>query len=109
MPQDPGEWNSLIVRPGQPLIGVPVEEDGQQLVRYFTDEATAAATFQSEQSIGDALSVIGAWSDLDWEEAAAEPDRVRHESPRTPPVEPRRRTWATPLRPVQFTSVMLAC
>ena len=34
-----------------------------------------------------ALAVIGAWSDLDWEETAAELDRIRHESTPTPPIE----------------------
>lgn len=76
---------SLAVRPDQPLIGVIVEEHGQELVRYFgTEEAVDAAA--SDASIQDALSLAGVWSDLDWREALAELDRIRHQSQPTPPI-----------------------
>jgi hypothetical protein len=32
------------------------------------------------------LALAGAWADLDWEEAEAELDRIRHESQPTPPI-----------------------
>jgi hypothetical protein len=35
----------------------------------------------------DALSVLGAWDDLDWEDMAAAFERMRHENPPAPPVE----------------------
>jgi hypothetical protein len=78
--------DSLTAEMGQPLIGVLVEADGRHFVRYFTNEAAAAAA-RSEQTLQAALGVIGAWSDLDWEELAADLDRIRHESPPTPPIE----------------------
>src|SRR5712691_8789695 len=35
----------------------------------------------------DACCLAGVWSDLDWEQAADELDRIRHESRPTPPFE----------------------
>ena len=76
---------SLLVQDNQPLIGIPFEEKGQEGVRYFTDEKAAdAAVPHSTQA---ALSVIGAWSYLDWEEMVEALDRIRHESKPTPPIE----------------------
>ena len=86
MSERPLGQHSLAVEASQPLIGVPVEEDGRQVVRYFTDQAAAAAA-RSDRTLRDALGVIGAWSDLDREETAAELDRIRHESRPTPPIE----------------------
>ena len=76
--------SSLLVQDNQPLIGIPFEEQGQEVVRYFTDEkaADAALTHSTTQA---ALSVIGAWSDLDWGEMVEALDRIRHESQLTPP------------------------
>lgn len=76
---------SLTVSDRHPLIGVQVEEDGQDVTRYFTDEsaADAAATDAETQA---ALAAIGAWADLDWREAVRDLDRIRHESEPTPPI-----------------------
>jgi hypothetical protein len=41
----------------------------------------------SDSAIEDALSVIGAWSDIPWEEMAEALDRIRHESKPTPPID----------------------
>jgi hypothetical protein len=68
-----------------PLIGIIVEEKGKEVVRYFTDEKAADAAV-SHNAIQDALSVIGAWRDLDWDETVAALDRIRHESTPTPPI-----------------------
>jgi len=77
---------SLVVRDDQPLIGVIVEEDGEEVTRYFTDEEAARAA-QGDTGTRAALRVVGAWADLDWEETARELDRIRHESKPTPPIE----------------------
>lgn len=69
----------------QPLIAIIFEEDGQEIVRYFTDEAEADAALPSE-SVQAALDLAGAWSHLDWEEVEAELDRIRHASQPTPPI-----------------------
>lgn len=75
----------LTIRGNQPLIGVFPDEDGQEVVHYFVDEA-AADQVLSQDSIQTALSLAGAWSDLDWVEAVEELDRIRHESWPTPPI-----------------------
>lgn len=71
-------------RRSQPLLGIITEEDGQEVVHYFTDEAEARAF---AQSLGPPRSLAGAWSDLDWDEVMSKLDRIRHESPPTPPIE----------------------
>jgi hypothetical protein len=68
-----------------PLIGIIVEENGQEVVRYFTEERAADAAV-SGNATQKALEVIGAWSDLDWDETVAALDRIRHESKPTPPI-----------------------
>ncbi len=78
--------SSLIVRPDQPLIGVLHQEDGQEVMRYFTEEESADATLGSTTPT-DALRLAGAWSDLDWEEMEKGLDRIRHESPPSAPLE----------------------
>lgn len=76
---------SLVVHNDQPLIGVIVREDGQDVTRYFADEQAADAAVQPSAT-EEALSAIGAWSDLDWEEMFDALDRIRHESKPTPPI-----------------------
>jgi hypothetical protein len=76
---------SLLVQDNQPLIGIPFEENGQEVVRYFTDEQAADAAV-SHSTTQAALGVTGAWSDMDWEEMVEALDRIRHESKPTPPI-----------------------
>ena len=76
----------LLVQGNQPLIGIPCEEQGHEVVRYFTDEQAADAAL-THSTLQAALSVIGAWSDLDWGEMVEALDRIRHESTPTPPIE----------------------
>jgi len=63
----------------QPLLGILVEENGLRVVRYSGDAVVATDGADSDARLGPALSVIGAWSDLDWEDLSAELDRIRHE------------------------------
>lgn len=77
---------SLAAAAEQPLIGLVLEEDGRQVVRYFADEAAADAAV-ADRALARALAAIGSWSDLDWEETVEALDRIRHESTPTPPVE----------------------
>jgi hypothetical protein len=69
--------------PHSPLIGIIVEEKGKEVVRYFTEEEQAD---QAATSVADALSLAGAWSDLDFDETLNALDRIRHESKPTPPI-----------------------
>lgn len=81
LPENPAQF---VVEPGQPLIGIFVEEGEGERVEYFTHEDAAGAA--RPNSVREALSLIGAWSDLDWDAALEELDRIRHESKPTPPI-----------------------
>ena len=76
----------LTVGRNQMLFAVPLDENGHEVVRYFTDEADSALDDDNED-LRQALSVFGAWSDLDWDQAFDELDRIRHESRPTPPID----------------------
>lgn len=87
MPDEPlYRAGSLTVRRDQPLFGVPIDDD-QEAIRYFTDDADADAGL-ADQGVQQALSVAGAWSDLNWDEAVVELERIRRDSRPSPPVEP---------------------
>ena len=77
---------SPAVEANQPLIAIPMEEDGREVVRYFTDEGAADAALPRSVT-QDALAAIGSWSDLDWEDLEREIYRIGHENPPTPPIE----------------------
>lgn len=76
----------LLAGQDEPLIAIPVERNGREVVRYSTDDAAA------DEAVGgnaaqDALALAGVWNDLDWDEVANELDRIRHESKPTPPLD----------------------
>ena len=75
----------LVANHDQPLIGVVAQENGRPVVHYFTDDEAVEAD-SVPGSIERALSLLGAWSDLDWEAAETELDRIRHANPPTPPI-----------------------
>ena len=77
---------SLLVQDNQSLIGIPCEEQGQEMVRYFAGEEEADRAV-ADQEVQDALSLAGAWSHLDWDDMVDALDRIRHESKPTPPIE----------------------
>lgn len=83
--QDSLRETGLLALHEQPLIGIPLEEDGHEVVRYFTTEAEADAALAQRRN-HDPRRFAGAWSDLDWDEMATELDRIRHASPPTPPI-----------------------
>jgi hypothetical protein len=76
----------LAVPADRPLIGIVLIEDGQEVTRYYADEAEADATVAA-QTVADARALAGAWSDLDWEEMVDELDRIRHANPPTSPID----------------------
>jgi hypothetical protein len=79
------EFTSVQADPGQPLIGVMTEVQGREVVRYFTQEQDADRALV-EDTTQAALALAGAWSDLAWDELEQALDRIRHESPPTPPL-----------------------
>ena len=76
----------LAVHPDLPLIGIVLIENGQEVVRYFANEAEAEAAIAA-RSTADAHSLAGAWADLDWEEASDALERIRHDNEPTPPID----------------------
>lgn len=86
MERDPAHRAAHIaIAADQPLVGVPAEEDGRPVVRYFADDPATPGT---DETLAAARAVIGAWEDLEpWEEVADALDRIRHESVPTPPIE----------------------
>lgn len=78
--------HGFVVEWDDPLIAIPDEEDGREVVRYFTDDAAADAA-TPDQGIQEALSLAGAWSDLDWDDMERELYRIGHENPPTPPID----------------------
>ncbi len=78
---------SLTTRGSQPLIGIPTREGAEEVVRYFTSEEEADQALSLDQSSTErALSAIGSWSDLDFDDMLDELDRIRHQSTPTPPI-----------------------
>lgn len=76
---------SIKASSNQPLVGLFVGDDGDA-VRYFVDDAQVPSPSPSPGA-QEALSVIGAWSDMNWDELAYSLDRIRHDSPPTPPID----------------------
>jgi hypothetical protein len=85
MPERPVEHPSFAVRSDQPLVGVIAQENGQEVVRYFTDDEPSRDAH--DPRVQRALSLAGAWGDVDWEQTAEDLDRLRHESKPTPPID----------------------
>ena len=61
------------------------EEQGHEVVRYFTQEADADRVLVEDTTQG-ALALAGVWGELAWDELAQALDRIRHESQPTPPL-----------------------
>jgi hypothetical protein len=85
MPEQPVHHPTFIARGDQPLVGVITEEDGQEVVRYYTEDEPE--TSLRKQQIQRALLLAGAWGDVDWDETVEALDRIRHESKPTPPID----------------------
>ncbi|MGE3911311.1 MAG: hypothetical protein AB7K36_18285 [Chloroflexota bacterium] len=77
----------LTTRRSQPLIGIPDVEGSDEIVRYFTSESDADQALAADASnIQRALSAIGAWSDLDFDEMLDALETIRHKNQPTPPL-----------------------
>lgn len=72
---DANRTQPILVRGDQPLIGIPLKVNGEDVVRYFTDEQSVGEASTSA-SVQRALSLAGAWKDLgDWNDTFDEVDR----------------------------------
>jgi hypothetical protein len=70
----------FVVRHDQPLLGIPLQAEGQGVVRYFAEEGQADAIIPYSAT-QEALRLAGAWHDLDWDTMEQALHRIRHESP----------------------------
>ena len=67
---------SFTTQKDQPLIGILLQEDNEEVVRYFAEEAEADAS-NAARRINDVLKLAGAWKDLDWDEMEKGLERIR--------------------------------
>ena len=72
----------------QPLIAIPIEENGEEVIYYFNSYKEADAFTKKHDSIQKALDAAGSWSDIDFDDMLDELDRIRHKSKPTPPFKP---------------------
>lgn len=63
----------------QPLIGIPFEENGKEVIRYFSEETQADKAVAADK-IEETLKLAGAWSDLPFQEMEEALDHIRHDS-----------------------------
>ncbi len=85
---DNGGPRQLVVERGEAVVAVPFIENGREMVRYsVVTPPEPASTDEIPESVRVALSLAGAWSDIDWDEAVDALHRIRHESVPTPPIE----------------------
>ncbi len=82
----PHQGPTFVARMQQPLIAVPIEQDGEEEVRYFVDEEQADAALEQETR-KQPIKLAGVWRDLDATAMLAALDRMRHASKPTPPLE----------------------
>ena len=78
-------------REDEPRIAIPTMEGSDEVVRSFNSfEEADRFLARDPDSIQRALSLVGAWADLDEEDGPDmldELDRMRHASPPSPPLE----------------------
>jgi hypothetical protein len=71
----------------QPLIGIIRQRNGERVIEYFTDEQTSQEASNSNSAANRVRKLAGVWSDLDWDDMERGLDRIRHETPPSPPKE----------------------
>lgn len=70
-----------VIDESEPLATLITIRNGREVV------VSADRDSESDETARHATTVFGAWADLDWDEAAAALDEIRHESDPTPPVD----------------------
>jgi hypothetical protein len=82
----PQHAQSFLVERDLPLIGVVVEYGDREVIAYSTDEESEE-TVVSRASVDEALRLLGAWKDIDTDDALDQLDRIRRASQPTPPID----------------------
>jgi hypothetical protein len=75
----------LVLHEGESLVSVMSRGDDGFVEQIFRVAIDADATVD-DNVIRTALSLAGAWSDLDWDEMAEALDCIRHSNPPSPPL-----------------------
>jgi hypothetical protein len=75
----------VTVRSDEPIIALFLSDDSDEVTYFFSEEDADAAV--SPEMRKAAREVVGAWSNLDWDEVEAELYRIRHSNKPTPPIE----------------------
>jgi hypothetical protein len=75
----------LVLHEGESLVSVVSRIDDGFVEQIFRVEVDAD-TKVDDSVIQVALSLAGAWSDLDWDEMAEALDCIRHSNPPSPPL-----------------------
>lgn len=83
----PERISSLVVERDQPVIAIPLIDNGREVVQYAVETETTTSDSLPD-SVQDALDLVGVWNDLDWDETVEALERIRHESQPTLPIEP---------------------
>ncbi len=76
----------IVVQLQQPLIAIPVEQNGEEAVHYFFDDGQADVALAQTGHQG-AIKLAGVWADLDGDAMLAGLEQMRRESIPTPPLE----------------------
>jgi hypothetical protein len=76
---------TLMLHPGESLISVLSRVDDRVVEQVFRVEEDADV-LADDNAVQAALSLAGAWSDLDWDEMVEALDRIRHSNPPSPPL-----------------------
>jgi hypothetical protein len=69
----------LVVEEGTSLVAIPIEVKGRKLICYVPEQH-AVDDAELPASVRDALSLAGAWGDLDWDEVEAALMQIRRDS-----------------------------
>ena len=84
---EPTSAAGVLTQARQPLIAIPLTEEGRERVAYFSSEEEAESLTRRLMAEHPLSTIIGAWSDLDWERASDALEQIRRESVPTPPID----------------------
>jgi hypothetical protein len=75
----------LIVHDGEPVYMIPdIDDAGNHITRIIVGGLPEKTEAQWRE---EALSQVGAWSDLDWDQLEDGLEEIRHSSRPTPPID----------------------
>lgn len=79
--------DALVATEDGPIYAIPIDGPNGEAMTLYTSDEHPFDEATERADIERALALIGAWSDLDWDEAEEELYHIRHDSVPTPPIE----------------------